>query len=115
MADEKWRVAEDNLPLSPLATSGSTEKAVNFGQKLGEVELVGAGITGGVEIGIAPVALRGRELGIAFAGLATQAVVLVIGQEPGQIAKAGARAGGEAAPAVAIGAHHRPGGQHGVA
>ena len=111
-------MANDDHLLSPLATrhqSVRTEQAVNFGQKLGEVEFVGAGLAGGVEVGFAPVALGGCELSIAFTGLATQAMVLVVSQEPGQVAEAGARAGGEAAPAVAIGAHHRSGGQHGVA
>ena len=41
--------------------------------------------------------------------------MLVVGEEPGQVAEPGLRAGGEGAAAVAIGAHRRAGGEHGVA
>ena len=48
-------------------------------------------------------------------GLAARAVMLVVGEEPRQVAQPGLGAGGVAAPAVAIGAHHRAGGQNRVA
>ena len=70
MKQEKWRMANDDHLLSPFATRHSplnrehsrlTEQAVSFGQKLGEVELVVAGLAGGVEVGVAPVALGGAS------------------------------------------------------
>ena len=42
-------------------------------------------------------------------------MMLVVGQEAGQVAQPRLGAGGLAATAVAVGAHHRSGGQHGVA
>ena len=42
-------------------------------------------------------------------------MVLVVGQEPGQVAELGLGAGGDRAAAVAVGAERRAVGEHGVA
>ena len=62
-----------------------------LGQEPGEVEVVGAGLAGGLEVGAVPVAGRVGQLGVEPAGLAAVAVVLVVGQEPGQVAELGRR------------------------
>ena len=49
------------------------------------------------------------------AGLGAVAVVLVVGEEPGQVAELGLGAGGHGAAAVAVGAEGRAGGEAGVA
>ncbi len=41
--------------------------------------------------------------------------MLVVGQHTGQVAEAGLGAAGPAAAPVAVGAHHGPGGQNGIA
>ena len=56
------------------------------GQQPGEVEPVGAGGAGGLEVGAGPVAGLGQR-GVLAAGLGAVAVVLVVGQEPGQVAE----------------------------
>ena len=60
-----------------------------------------------------PVSLVLRELGIGFAGPAAGAMMLVVGQEAGQIGQAQRRSRGACAPAVAGGAHDRTGIQEG--
>ena len=94
---------------------GSRQVPVDLGEELGEVELVGAGGAGGLEVGAGPVAGLGRERGVLAAGLGAVAVVLVVGEEPGQVAQLGPGAGGERASAVAVGAERRAVGQRGVA
>ena len=56
----------------------------------------------------------GRAL-VALAGLGAEAVVFVVGQEPGEVAELGHGAGRGGAPAVAIGAEHRTVGERRVA
>ena len=91
----------------------STEQAIDFRQELGEVELGRAGSTGGVEVGSVPVSLFLRELGIGLAGPPAGAMMLVVGQESGQIAQARVGPRGASAPAVAGRAHDRTGIQEG--
>ena len=88
---------------------------VDLGQEPGEVEPVGAGGAGGLEVGAGPVAGLGGERGVLAAGLGADAVVLVVGEEPGQVAQLGLGAGGDRAAAVAVGAEGRAEGQGGVA
>ena len=57
----------------------------------------------------------GDERGVLAAGLGAVAVVLVVGQEPGQVAELGLGAGGDGAAAVAVGAERRAVGERGVA
>ena len=85
------------------------------GRSRGEVEPVGAGGAGGFEVGAGPVAGLGGQLGVEPAGLGAVAVVLVIGQEPRQVAQLGPGAGGDRASAVAIGAERRAVGERRVA
>jgi hypothetical protein len=92
----------------------SAQQAIDLGQKLGEVELARAGFAGGFKIGVTPIPFFVGELSVVFAGLVSRAVMLVVGQEPGQVSEARLGAGGPASTAVAVGAHHRAGGQHGV-
>ena len=80
------------------AASGSDPQArcsLDLGQKLGEVEPVRAGCAGGLEVGAGPVAGLGGQLGVLAAGTGSVAVVLVVGQEPGQVAQLGLGAGGD--------------------
>src|SRR5262249_17953500 len=106
--------------MPPLRGSGqvpgrfSSQVAVDLGQQSGEVELARARLAGGVEIGAWPVALGFGQLGVAGAGLAAVAVVLVVGEEAGQVAEAGAGAGGGGAAAVAVGAERAAVGEAGV-
>ena len=93
----------------------SGQVPVDLGQEPGEVEPVGAGGAGGVEVGARPVARLGGELGVLAAGLGADAVVLVVGEEPGQVAELGLGAGGGGAAAVAVGAEGRAEGEGGVA
>src|SRR4051794_28877339 len=65
----------------------SAKQAVGLGQEFGEVELVGAGGAGGFEVGARPVAGGGVEGGVLATGLGADAVVLVVGEEPGQVAQ----------------------------
>ena len=62
-----------------------------------------------------PVAGLGGEGGVLAAGFAADAVVLVVGEEPGQVAQLGIGAGGDRAAAVAIGAQGRAEGKRRVA
>ena len=48
---------------------GSGQVPVHRGQQLGEVQPVGAGGAGGLEVGARPVAGLGRKLGVAATGL----------------------------------------------
>ncbi len=88
---------------------------LDLGQEPGEVEPVGAGGAGGLEVGAGPVAGLGGERGVLAAGLGAVAVVLVVGQEPGQVAQLGLGAGGDRAAAVAVGAERRAVGERRVA
>src|SRR5262249_62361506 len=94
---------------SASAPDGSTEQAIDLRQELGEVELGRASGTGGVQVGSVPVSLFLRELRISFAGPAAGAMMLVVGQEAGQIAEARVGPRGASAPAVAGRAHDRTG------
>src|SRR3954471_9814537 len=85
------------------------EQAIDLRQELGEVKLGRASGTGGVEVGAVPVALSLRELGIGVTGMAAGSMMLVVGQEPGQIAQPGLGPRGASAPAVAGRAHDRTG------
>src|SRR4051794_16667037 len=77
------------------------EQAIGLRQEPGEVEPGRASGAGGVEVGAAPVSLLVREPGIGVTGMAAGAMVLVVGQEPGQIAQPCAGPRGSLAPAVA--------------
>src|SRR5262249_59593262 len=85
------------------------------GQEPDEVELGGARSPGGIEIGIVPVALAWRELGIGFTGVLASAMMLVVGKEASQVAQARVGPGGACASAVAVRAHDRTGVQEGGA
>src|SRR4051812_1132231 len=76
------------------------EQAINLRQKLGKVKLGRASGTGGVEVGAVPVSLFLREPGIGVTGMAAGAMMLVVGQEPGQIAQPGVGPRGALTPAV---------------
>ena len=91
--------------------SGSGQVTVDLGEELGEVELVGAGGAGGFEVGAGPVAGFRIEGGVLAPGFGADAVVLVVGQEPGQVAKLGPGTGGEGAAAVAVGTEGRAEGE----
>jgi hypothetical protein len=67
---------------APGCGSLSTEKAIDFWQELGEVELCRASGTGGVEIGAVPVSLFLGELGVGFARPAAGAMMLVGNPSP---------------------------------
>mgnify|MGYP006920665239 CR=1 FL=1 len=77
------------------------EQAIDLRQQLGKVKLGRAGGTGGLEVGAVPVSLFLRELGIGVTGMAAGAMMLVVGQEPGQIAQPCVGPRGALAPAVA--------------
>ena len=57
----------------------------------------------------------GDRCGVFAASQGAVAVLLVVGQEPGQVAQLGGRAGGDRATAVAVGTHGRPVGEEEVA
>src|SRR4029450_525200 len=85
----------------------SGQVAIHLGQELGEVEPVGTGGLGGGEGGVRPVGGRVRELCVLAAGVGAEAVVLVVGQEPRQVAELGLGAGGHRAAAASAGAEAR--------
>src|SRR5262245_51621286 len=87
--------------------AGSTEQAIDVRQELGEVELGRASGTGGFEVGSLPVSLFVGELGVGVAGPAAGTMMLVVGQEAGQIAQARVGPRGACATAVAGRAHDR--------
>ena len=99
----------------PERTDSSGKMPVALGQKLGEIQLVGASGPGGFEVGARPVAGLRRHRGILAAGFAAVTVVLVVGEEPGQVPQLGLSTGGDRAPAVAIGTQHWPERQRGIA
>src|SRR4051812_48901258 len=78
--------------------AGLAEDLLDPGEEPGEIELVWTGLPGGFEVGPAPVARRVAELGVEPPGLGAVAVMVVVGEEPGQVAQFGGRAGGPAAP-----------------
>ena len=93
-----YRATRRTIPQSTHINSGapfndrpaaSGQVAVHLGEEPGEVELVGAGGAGGLEVGAGPVAGLGGERGVLAAGLGADAVVLVVGEEPGQVAELG--------------------------
>src|SRR5258706_15896486 len=85
--------------------AGSAEDPLGPRKEFGEVEPVGAGLAGGLEVGAMPVARRVAEPGVKAPGLGAVAVMLVVGQEPGQVSQLGRGAGGPAATPAAGGAH----------
>src|SRR5262245_11344071 len=87
--------------IGELRRDCSTEQAIDLRQELGEVEPGRASGTCGVEVRAVPVSLLLRELGIGFAGPAAGAMMLVVGQEAGQIAQPRVSPRGASAPAVA--------------
>ena len=91
----------------PHDSRHSRQVLFDLREQSGEVEPVGAGGAGGLEVGAGPVAGLGGERGVLAAGLGAVAVVLVVGQEPGQVAELGLGAGGDRAAAVAVGAERR--------
>ncbi len=86
-----------------------------MGKQTGKVELAGAGLAGGFEVGAGPVAGGVGHFGVQPAGFAAVAVMFVIGEEAGEVAELGGGAGGMAAAAVAAGAEGRAGGDEDVA
>ncbi|MGZ3355632.1 MAG: hypothetical protein ACXVBO_12355 [Isosphaeraceae bacterium] len=82
---------------SRRSTSGSSR----------EIEVVGTGLPRGLKIGTRPVAGFVGERLVAPAGFGPMAVVFMIGQEPGQVAKLGPGARRLGTPAVAVGTERR--------
>ena len=70
-----------------LRSDYSTEQAIHLRQELSKVELGRASGAGGAEVGSLPVSLFLRELGIGVTCMAAGAMMLVVGQEAGQIAQ----------------------------
>src|SRR5262245_10732055 len=93
----------------------SGQVLVHLRQEAGEIQAIRARGAGGLQVGARPVARLGRHGGVLLSRLGSQAVVLVIGEEPREIAQLGLRPGGDGAAAVAIGAEGRAEGQGGVA
>jgi hypothetical protein len=87
----------------------STEPAIDFGQKMGKVEHRRARLPCGLQVRAVPVALLLGELGIGGTGPAAGTMMLMVGQQPGQIAQPSVGSRGAFAPTVAGGAHHRAG------
>ena len=90
-------ICDRSLP----GSDGSTKQAIDFRQELGEVELGRASGTGGVEVGSLPASFFLRELGIGVAGPTAGAMMLMVGQEAGQIAQPRVGPRGASTPAVA--------------
>ena len=88
---------------------------LDLGQELREVEPTGAGGLGRFEVGTCPVACFSRETGIFAPRSGSVAKLLVIGQEPRQVAELGLGACGGHAPTVAICAQAWFGGEKHVA
>jgi hypothetical protein len=95
--------------------SGQPGTPFGPGLGLGEVELVGTGLARGVEVGAVPFARRVATAGVESLGLGALALMVVVREEPSQVAQLGGRAGGPAQPPVARGAHCRAGGDASVA
>ena len=95
-----------NLQAKCLSTSGKSAA---------KLSLFGQAAAGRFEVGAFPVAGLGGKRGVLAPGFAADAVMLVIGEEPREIAQLGIRAGGDRATAVAIGAKGRAEGQCRVA
>src|SRR5262249_8124686 len=94
-------------PVRGFPHADSTEPAIDLGQELGKVEVHWAGLMRRVEVSAVPVALLFGELGIGIPGPAAGTMMLMVGQEPGQIAQPRDGPRGALAPAVAGGAQHR--------
>ena len=108
----RFRVEEKPSSLAPVPTrqaeltaresrGSASAPAPARGRRLREVEMVGAGPAGGLEVGALPVARGGVEPGVKPTGLGAVAVMVVVGHEPGQVAELGRGARGAAAAAVA--------------
>src|SRR5271165_6714029 len=95
-------------------TIDSGKVPIHFGQEPGEVEPVRACKTGGFEVSAGPVACFGGESGILAACLGAVAVVLVIGQESGEVPEFRLGSRRDRTASIAIGAHHRPGGDQDI-
>src|SRR3954453_13308958 len=93
----------------------SSQVLLHLRQQRREIQAVGAGLARRVQVGAGPVAGGGGEGSELLAGLGAVAEVLEVGEEAGQVAELGRRAGGERAAAVAIGAEGRALGEEGVA
>ncbi len=65
---ESQEAAESScVPVATLSV-GSRQELVHLGQELGEVEVAVAGVTGGLEVGIVPVALFLGQSGVLLPG-----------------------------------------------
>jgi hypothetical protein len=90
-----WQFRSVGLVLVVDRAVRSSQAPLDLGQQPGEIEPVGAGRPRRFQIGARPVAGFRRQFGIKAPGIATVAVMLMLCQEPRQVAYLGLRAGGE--------------------
>src|SRR5208337_4804017 len=92
----------------------SGKAPIHLGQEPGEVEPARTCKTGGFEVSAGPVACCGGESGILAACKGAVAVVLVIGQESGEVPEFRLGSRRDRTASFAIGAHHRTGGDQDI-
>src|SRR5262249_52659892 len=99
---DDWRRTDFFMrKLMIMPPNGSAEDFLGSREEPGEIQPVGTGAAGRFEVGALPVARHVIQSGIEPPRFGAVAVMVVISEEPGQVAQLGGRPGGAAAPAVA--------------